>query len=82
MCNYENESGYESDAEMNLKKLESTYCQYCRKFITGPRIGFIVHLATRHTDKTLLEISKQVKGSEMQKMVGVRKMTIQRILNN
>jgi len=81
MWKFENESGYSSDDSVTDTKVEiGNCCEFCKKIISGPRIGFIVHLATRHTDKPLLEISKNVKGSEMRQIVSARKRTIQRFL--
>jgi len=81
MCKFENETGYSSDDSIKNEKVKiGNCCQFCNQNISGPRIGFVVHLATRHTDRPLVDISKHVKGSEMHQMVLVRKRAIERFL--
>jgi len=47
MYKFETENGYSSDDFVaNGKVKVADYCQFC-KVISGPRVGFGVHLATR-----------------------------------
>ena len=82
MTKYENESGYDSESSVADQKPTINHCRYCNKEICGPRIGLVVHLGSIHTDKTLLELSKHLKGSEVHNMLAVRKRTIGRVLTS
>lgn len=74
------ESGYSSDSSVEGSTPEKSICQFCRKPISGPRIGMVVHFATNHTEKSRQEISKITKASEMHIFVTVRKRTLSLLL--
>ena len=82
MNKYETESGYGSESSVNDVKPTINYCPYCCKGISGPRVGLVVHLGSVHTGKTLLEVSKHLKASEVHNMLSVRKRTIDRVLSS
>jgi len=78
---YENESGYGSDFSNGEEKSAKNFCKFCKKCISGPRIGFVVHLGRKHLEKSIVEISKEVKGSEMRQITLIRKRAIDTILH-
>ena len=79
---YENvdfyESGYNSDSSEECT--ETTLCQFCNKNISGPRLGMVVHYATKHTQTSRLQISKITTASELHTFVIVRKRTLDLLL--
>ena len=81
MNKYENESGYESECETDCKTGRN-YCRFCNKTISGPRIGFVVHLGSIHTDQPLMVLSKETTGTELHKVLAIRKRVIDRVLND
>jgi hypothetical protein len=73
------ESGYCSDSSVESYSGE-TICPLFKKYISGPRIGMVVHFATKHTERSRLEMSKLTTPSEMHTFVIVRNRTLNLLL--
>ena len=83
MCNKKfiensSESGYSSEEEI----FPENFCTFCQKKIGGPRTALVAHLGTKHTNIPINEISEELRMSEFHLMLKVRKLAIQRFLNN
>jgi hypothetical protein len=73
------ESGYGSDSSLEECSREPI-CPFCKKCISGPRIGMVVHYATKHTERSRQEISKLTTASEMHTFVTVRNRSLHILL--
>ena len=73
------ESGYSSDSSVE-ECLTEPICPFCKKCISGPRIGMVVHFATKHTERTRQEISRLTTASEMHTFVSVRNRALHLLL--
>ena len=71
------ESGYSSDSSTEDLSL-GNYYPWCKKDISGPRIGFVVHLGVKHTDQRVIHLSTRLTASEMHKLTSVRYRQLQR----
>ena len=83
MCNKKiietsSESGYSSEEEIFV----GNFCNFCQKKIGGPRTALVAHLGTKHTNIPINVISEKIRMSELHLMLKVRKLAIQRFLNN
>ena len=82
MRKYENESGYDPETSFIDQKPIINHCRYFNRTMFGASVGLLVQLDSIHTDKTLLELSKYLSGTEVHKLLFVHKRTIRRVLNS
>ena len=75
----DNESGYSSDVSSSSNE-DGHFCPFCRRHISGPRVGLVIHFGRIHSEKTLHQISQYTKVSGTHKIVKIRNRLINQTL--